>query len=224
VARWVGAPAGRWLKTDLFEEGLPDRALLPSLPSAAWVGIDVAPEAVARARPAVRRALVADVRALPFRAGAFDGVLSTSTLDHFEHDADIDRSLAELARVLAAGGRLILTLDNGANPLIRARNALPRPVAARTGLVPFAVGATHDEPGGREALARAGFAVDATAHVLHAPHVVGTRLARFGWWERVVLPRFAALASTPAARRTGHFVAFLATRPSPGRRPGGGTP
>ena len=48
------------------------------------------------------------------------------------------------------------------------------------------------------------------AHLLHAPHVVGTRLARFGWYERNVLPRFAALANTRAARFTGHFVAFLA--------------
>nr|MBA2279701.1 hypothetical protein [Acidimicrobiia bacterium] len=47
-------------------------------------------------------------------------------------------------------------------------------------------------------------------HLLHAPHVVGTRLARFGWWERRVLPRFAALARTRVAPVTGHFVAFLA--------------
>jgi SAM-dependent methyltransferase len=211
--RWVGRPTGRWLKTDLFEERLPERALLPSLPTARWIGMDVSPVVVAGARPAVGgRGVVADARALPFRAGAFDGVLSTSTLDHFDDVADIGRSLVELARVTARGGRLVLTLDNAAHPLIRLRNALPRRAARVTGLVPFAVGATLDEAGGRLALDGAGFDVEATAHLLHAPHVVGTRLARFGWWERLVLPRFAALAGTPLAPRTGHFVAFLARR------------
>jgi hypothetical protein len=125
--------------------------------------------------------------------------------------------------VLAPGGRLVLTLDNAANPLIRARNALPRSVAARTGLVPFAVGATLHEDGARRAVTDAGFDVDATAHLLHAPHVVATRLARFGWWERLVLPRFTGLADTRLAPTTGHFVAVLATRPWPGRRRGDGT-
>jgi SAM-dependent methyltransferase len=218
VGRWLGDPAGRWLKTDLAEEGLPDRALLPSLCSATWIGIDIAVEAARRARRAVPRAVVADVRALPFREGSFDGALSTSTLDHFDDPADIDRSLVELAAVVAPGGRLVLTLDNAANPLVRARNALPRPVAARTGLVPFAVGVTLDEAGCRRAVTAAGFDVDDIAHLLHAPHVVATRLARFGWWERAVLPRFARLADTRVASTTGHFVAALATRPWPGRR------
>lgn len=155
---------------------------------------------------------MADVRRLPFRPAAFDGVLSTSTLDHFDDAAGIDVALGELARVLRPGGRLVLTLDNLANPLIRLRNALPRGAARRTGLVPFAVGATHDEPGGRAALERAGFTVEASAHLLHAPHVVGTRLARFRWWEERALPAFTTLAGTRVARRTGHFVAFLANR------------
>jgi hypothetical protein len=104
----------------------------------------------------------------------------------------------------------VLTLDNRRNPLIRLRNALPRGVAARTGLVPFAVGHTLDERGGRAALERAGFAVERSAHLLHAPHVVGTRPARWGWYERRVLPRTAALGRTRLARWTAHFVAFLA--------------
>jgi ubiquinone/menaquinone biosynthesis C-methylase UbiE len=189
------------------------------------VGIDVSSAVVVRAGPAARRAVVADARALPFRRGAFDGVLSTSTLDHFAVVDDIDRSLAELARVLCTGGRLVLTLDNAANPLIAARNALPRGVARRTGLVPFAVGVTLDEAGGRRALARAGLEVDAVEHLLHAPHVVGTRLAAVGWWAEHVLPRFAGLARTRLASRTGHFVAFLAVarHPSPGRATAAGT-
>jgi hypothetical protein len=111
---------------------------------------------------------------------------------------------------------LVLTLDNARHPLIRLRNALPPAMARRTGLVPFAVGHTLDEEGGRAALESAGFAVDASTHLLHAPHVVGTRPARFGWYERRVLPRTTALGRTRLAPWTGHFVAFLA-RPADAR-------
>lgn len=206
--RWVGEPAGRWLKTDLFEERHSNRALLPSLGTGSWVAMDLSPEVARRA--AAMRPVAADARRLPFAADAFDGVLSTSTLDHFDHPGDIDTSLLELSRVLKPGGVLVLTLDNPRNPLIRLRNALPRRVARRTGLVPFAVGATLDEVQGRHALERAGFEVTETTHLLHAPHVIGTRLAAWGWYERRVLPRFARLADTQAAPFTGHFAAFLA--------------
>lgn len=210
VDRWVGPPQGRWLKTDLFEERLDARALLPHLPTGTWVGMDVSPEVARRA--GVTTAVAADVRHLPFRDGAFHGVLSTSTLDHFDDTAEIDVALAELRRTLRVGGALVLTLDNARHPLIRLRNALPHRVARRTGLVPFAVGATLDERDGRAALARAGLTVAAAEHLLHAPHVIGTRLAALRWYEERILPRFSRLAATRAARWTGHYVAFLAHR------------
>lgn len=208
VERWVGAPTGRWLKTDLFEERDHDRAVLPHLPSAAWVAMDLSPEVVRRGGAA--RPVAADVRRLPFPTGSFDGVLSTSTLDHFDRPQEIVRSLVELERVLRPGGLLVLTLDNPGNPLVRARNALPPALARRTGLVPFSVGATFGEAEGRRALTGAGFDVVDTTHLLHAPHVVGTRLAAWRWYEHRVLPRFARLSHTRTARWTGHFVAFLA--------------
>ena len=211
IRRWVGEPRGRWLKTDLFEERSADRALLPFLATASWVGTDVSPAVAAQALARVDgRAAVADIRRTPFPAGTFDGILSTSTLDHFDDPDDVGRSLVELHRILRPGGRLVLTLDNPRNPLVRLRNALPDRVARRTGLVPFAVGHTLAEGPGVEALVAARFSVEATAHVLHAPHVIGTRLARFGWYERRVLPRFEALARTRVAPFSGHFVAFLA--------------
>lgn len=214
VRRWLGDLQGRWLKTDLYEERSEERALLPSLRGPWWVAGDLSPTVVRRSRGAEAAPVVFDVRALPFAAGTFDGVLSTSTLDHFTDPADLDRSLVELRRVLRDGGVLVLTLDNARNPLIRLRNALPRPVAARTGLVPFAVGHTVDEAGGRAALARAGFTVEEATHLLHAPHVLGTRPARFAWYEREVLPRTAALGRTRLAPWSGHFVAFLAVAES----------
>ncbi len=209
LQRWVGTPTGRWLKTDLFEERDVDRALLPLLGTARWVGTDVSP-AVARQGRHDLPAAASDVRRLPFRDGAFDGVLSTSTLDHFEHPDEICRALVELRRVLRPGGQLVLTLDNARHPLIRLRNALPRHVARRSGLVPFAVGATLDEAAGVRALHAAGFSVAATGHLLHVPHVVGTRLAAWRWYEHRVLPRFAGLAATRVARWSGHYAAFHA--------------
>ena len=210
--RWVGSPAGRWLKTDLYEERDERRALLPWLGSARWVGTDLSPAVAVRAGTV---ALVADVRRLPFAPAVFDGVLSTSTLDHFDDAADIERTLRELRRVVRDGGDLVLTLDNPRNPLVRLRNALPRSVARRTGLVPFAVGATLAEPDGRAALEAAGFEVLDVEHLLHVPHVVGTRLAAWPWYERRVLPRFARLARTRVAPWSGHFVAFHAVARAP---------
>lgn len=207
VERWVGQPVGRWLKTDLFEEREPSRALLGHLGAAQWVGADLARDTVRAA--GIRPALTADVRCLPVADEAFDGVLSTSTLDHFDDPRSIDEALAELRRVLRADGRLVLTLDNPQNPLVRVRNALPHSVARRTGLVPFAVGATLGLDDGAAALARAGFEVLDTATLLHAPHVVGTRLARFPTWEHRVLPRMDRAGETRIGRYTGHFVAFL---------------
>jgi SAM-dependent methyltransferase len=207
LARWVGEPSGRWLKTDLFEERQPARALLAHLGTADWVGADLARQTVRAS--GVRPAVAADVRRLPFVAGAFDGILSTSTLDHFPDVASIEVSMIELSRLLAPHGRLVLTLDNPQNPLVRARNALPHRMAQRTGLVPFAVGATLGLDDGAAALTRSGFEVLDTATVLHAPHVVGTRLARFRGWEQRVLPRFDRAGATRLGRYSGHFVAFL---------------
>jgi SAM-dependent methyltransferase len=156
------------------------------------------------------RAAAGDVRHLPFAPASFDGVLSTSTLDHLPDAAAIGAALAEFRRVLRVGGRLVLTLDNPANPLVRLRNALPPGAQRRTGLVAFPLGATLGRAEGCAALEAAGFEVPQTAYLLHAPHVVGTRLARFGWWERRALPFFDRLSETRAAPITGHFVAFLA--------------
>lgn len=216
IGAWVGVPQGRWLKTDLFEERDTDRALLPRLATADWVGTDVSPVVARDGRKGVP-AVATDVRHLPFRDRTFDGVLSTSTLDHFAHEGEIQRALVELRRVLRPGGQLVLTLDNARHPLIRLRNALPPSVARRTGLVPFSVGATLHEDGGRRALEAAGFTVRATAHLLHVPHVVGTRLAAWRWYEQRVLPRFARLARSRVAPWSGHYAAFNAYAEPHGR-------
>ena len=48
----------------------------------------------------------ADVARLPFRAGSFDAVVSSSSLHYWPRP---DAALAEIARVLRPGGRLVVT-------------------------------------------------------------------------------------------------------------------
>jgi SAM-dependent methyltransferase len=181
--------------------------LLPAL-DGTWVGVDVAagygPSVLAEA------VVAADVLNLPFMPGTFDGVLSTSTLDHFVVRGDLRRSLLELRRVVRDGGLLVLTMDNRTNVAIRIRNAMPRLAHTLTGQVPFPVGETVSERDGKALLASCGFEVTEVEHLLHAPFVIGTRLARWKWWERHALPAFDRLHRYPIGRSTGHFVAFRA--------------
>ncbi len=87
------------------------------------VGVDVSDEAISYARahyaePNVEY-LVADVLELPFADGSFDVVCSFEIV---EHVADAERFVAELARVLKAGGRLILSTPRADDPTARPDN------------------------------------------------------------------------------------------------------
>lgn len=62
------------------------------------VGVDIDPQVLAgQSRPTV----VADMRALPFSAGTFDGAISVHAI---EHVPDPERAIAELRRVVRPGG------------------------------------------------------------------------------------------------------------------------
>lgn len=214
LVRRVTAVRGRWLKTDLFEELHETRALLPGFSTATWTAIDLSPAVAARAAARVPvGAVVSDVRSLPFPDGTFDGVLSTSTLDHFDDTREIDAALRELARVLRPGGVLVVTLDNPRNPLVRLRNRLPRSVQKRSGLVPNEVGATLDAAALADAVRAAGLDVREVSHLLHAPHIVGTRLARYRWWEQRALPWFDRLGAARVGAVTGHYGVVVAVLP-----------
>jgi SAM-dependent methyltransferase len=223
-ASWPSVAPRRVLKTDLFDEasGL---GLLPALAGAcgATYGIDRAAETalLSRTRHRTLRAAVADVRALPFGSGAFDLVVSNSTLDHFEHATDIDRSLRELARVLRPGGRLILTLDNPSNPIVALRNRLPFSWLNRVRLVPYYVGQTYGADEGRRRLEAAGFRPLAGGAILHCPRVPAVVLAslldRLPWaWPGraflAVLRGFEHLGRWPTQYRTGYYVGFVADK------------
>ena len=68
------------------------------------VCVDVSPAAVEAARTVGLDARVADIQDLPFAEAEFDVVTCNWTLYHL---ADLDRGLAEIARVLRRGGRFV---------------------------------------------------------------------------------------------------------------------
>jgi SAM-dependent methyltransferase len=93
---------------------------LVSLGATELVGVDLARRDV----PGLE-SVVADVRDLPFETGRFDLVLCVSTLEHVGRDNDVydveaapddagdDAALRELRRVLAADGRLLVSVPTG---------------------------------------------------------------------------------------------------------------
>jgi SAM-dependent methyltransferase len=229
VARWLPSGTGTTLKTDLWDEAMGE-GLYPAIAARSEhvVGVDVSRAIVAAAaeRYPTLDARVAHVHALPFDDGSIDAIVSNSTLDHFDDAAEIDRSIVELARVLRAGGTLVLTLDNPANPLVALAKALPRQALNRTwlrwadassrlGLHPYHVGATYGRSRLRTVVEDAGFAVEETTAIVHAPRpiavLVGQRLQSGGRFLRT-LAALERLEQAPTRFVTGHFVAIRATR------------
>jgi SAM-dependent methyltransferase len=223
--RWLSPNrADRLLKTDLFDEACA-AGLAPFLSSLSRsvMGIDLSSASVRRARarhPGVR-GQVADVRRLPFADASLDAVVSNSTLDHFRSRRDIAVSLGEIHRVLRCGGRLLITLDNLANPIIALRNALPFSWLCHLGIVRYYVGASCG-PGELCTLLREqGFVLQELDAVLHHPSVIAVTLSRLlqhratpGLQQRFLASLMALerLSRLPTRFRTGHYVAALATK------------
>lgn len=220
VRRWGGLPAsGRVLKTDLFEEATGPDAFLADLArgGATAVGMDLSPAVVRRARARygdAHRYVVSDVRRLPFAPGSFALIVSPSTLDHFADPDDLGRALRELVRMLAPGGRLIVTLDNRQNvldPLLR--------LATRLGMTPYRLGRSYSIAELTAELERAGVRVEGTTAILHNPRllaVAGVRLTRrlgwLGWLVQRGLQGAQRLEGTRWQYRTGSFVAASGVR------------
>jgi SAM-dependent methyltransferase len=220
LAEWLPhRRARRLLKTDLFDEAV-GAGLLRSLEAhaAEVVAIDVSPAVVdlARSRHPGLDARSADTRALPFDDGAFDVVLSNSTLDHFEMLADVRGALTELHRVLEPGGRLVLTLDNGANPLVLLRNALPGSLLSGLRLVPYPIGVTCGPRRLRRLLGEAGFEVEASRGVMHCPRLLARAASTLAPRQSRGLLRgamaFEVLGRLPTRYLTAQFVAASARR------------
>lgn len=213
----------RALKTDLFDEAITG-GVMPVLREGAESvsAIDISPQVVdgARARFPGLEANVADVRSIPFADGEFDLVVSISTLDHLASVDEIGAAIRELTRVLAPGGTLALTVDNGANPVVALRNALPAEALHRAGLVAYEIGPTVG-PRGLERLVRAAGARPRTREALmHCPRLPAVTVARrlegspgaHGRFLRAAR-RFDALDRLPTRYVTGYFAGVVAERP-----------
>jgi ubiquinone/menaquinone biosynthesis C-methylase UbiE len=226
LERWLAAePCRMLLKTDLFDEAM-GAGLFPLLARHARrvTALDVAPSVLAAAgsRHPQLLAVAADVRQLPFVDETFEVVVSNSTLDHFEARDQILVALRGLHRVLCRGGRLLLTLDNLANPVVAARSVLPFALLRRLRLADYPAGATCGPWRLRRMLREAGFEVLETATLLHclrAPAVAmarrlqhaGTREERVRFLRR--LRRWERLAQLPTRFLTGYYIGISARKP-----------
>jgi SAM-dependent methyltransferase len=178
VDRWASGVARLLLKTDLFEEANGSDQLLfeLSVRCEAAVAFDVSAETVRRARarcPSDHRNLflVSDVRRIALASNSVDLVISNSTLDHFDAESDFQEALTELVRLLAPGGRLIITVDNPLNVFY-----WPLRWISRFRFAPFPLGYTPSPAGLIRRLRRAGLHVTDTATLIHNPRLISTLL------------------------------------------------
>ena len=76
------------------------------------VALDPTPGVAGAARLAARGGVQADARALPLRDGCLRSVVSNAVICclRTDREADVDRSLREVARILAGGGAFALTV------------------------------------------------------------------------------------------------------------------
>ncbi len=228
VRRWTrGVEIRRVLKTDVFEEANgPDQILFDLFPAhVAVLGIDVAWQTVWRARDKCphpgTRFLASDIRNLPLRPDSIDVIVSASTLDHFDAEADFVAALEEVSRVLRPGGVMVITLDNPSNPLYGALRW-----ASRHGWAPFRLGYTPTLAGLVRHLEQTGLEVSDTDVLIHNVRGVSTLLflalrrllgRRADAPIRMLMAAFAAFGRLPTRRFTACFVAACARRPDAGQ-------
>lgn len=223
---WPDNPVVSVLKTDLFDEVF-GNGLYPFIRrnQSTLYGLDLSESIVSAARknfPEIK-AVVSDVRHLPFAKDSYDLVISNSTLDHFESKGDIAVSLRELYRVLKPGGHLLVTLDNFSNPVIALRQALPFRFLNAVGILPYYVGATLGPRGLRREVRQAGFEIVETTSIMHCPRVLAVaaagllqRHARQATQDRFLryLMAMEKLARLPTRNLTGYFTGVKAVKSS----------
>ncbi|MFC1884854.1 class I SAM-dependent methyltransferase [Thermodesulfobacteriota bacterium] len=216
----------RILKTDLFDEAVSE-GLFPVLAKNAKniFGMDISDRIlleVKSSQPDIM-SVKTDARNLPFSDNVFDYVVSNSTLDHFVSDSELVAALCELRRVLRPGGRLILTLDNLANPVIALRRLLPFKFLRRLGILPYYVGITYTPWRLRRVLDRIGMDVVEITAIMHFPRFLVVALGKLidkRGGERIrrrffnTIMAFESLSRLPSGYFTGYFVAARAQKMS----------
>jgi SAM-dependent methyltransferase len=209
----------RLLKTDLWDEARNTRILQWAASEGAKVfGIDLSPPIALAARRNFLRdplgVVVADVRALPYPDGSFDGVYSMGTVEHF---AETEQAIAEIHRVLTPGGIAVVGVPNRHDPFLR-----PLLAASLQALGWYGYGfeKSYSRRGLRLMLESAGFSIvqeggimflpgwlrmlDLAAHAWAKPgtRLTGLAVRPFTWLHRHV----------PATHRYGYLLATVARK------------
>jgi SAM-dependent methyltransferase len=111
IEQSLDAHLASWRDRRILDAGCGTGAILERLGNPeAHVGIDLSPDALAYCKQRGLRSLTrGDVTALPFAAGTFDAVISSSVLYH-QWVPDVGQALVEARRVLRPGGLLLLNL------------------------------------------------------------------------------------------------------------------
>ena len=158
--------------------------------------------AVAARRKAVLHAVCADLEKLPFRDGAFDGLICDDTIEHLPDDR---QGVAEIARTLRPGGLAVIATPNRrrADVLLRRARHLIR---------------GHRLPGSDY------FA--ASSHLREYTWEQGSRLVErhldvrrqltLGWSSPSRLRHLNRLLSYPGLERFGQMLVYVAVRRNPG--------
>lgn len=211
----------RILKTDLWDEARNTRIMQwASSQGAEIVGIDISPPTLRKARdqfePGALKASLADVRRLPFADASVDAIYSMGTIEHFDESED---AVAEMARVLKPGGRLILGVPNRFDPFFR-------PVMVWVlwclGLYGYGFEKSYSRRELRRMLERADLEVVDQTGILFIPGwlriadlVAHTRVPALRPITRAAVRTFVRLdARFPSLRRHGYLIAAVARRPT----------
>ena len=227
LSQWLSSTEYKHvLKTDLFDEACSEGIISSlSLPVKTTFGIDLSfstAQSAKKSNPGLQ-SLKADTRSLPSADSSFDVIISNSTLDHFKSSDEIFSALKELKRMLRPGGQLLLTLDNGLNPFVALRNALPFKLLNSLGIVPYYVGKTFSPARLRGVLKKLNFEVAEATGIMHFPRFIAVLIARIlekysgqSVQKRFLryLMAFEHLSKWPTRLLTGQFVAVKAIKKS----------
>lgn len=96
--------------------GLLLRRVAARAPAARLVGVDRTRPMIRRADPKLAASVVGDIRHLPLASGSLDAVVLASVLQYVPNEEGV---LAEAARVLRPGGRIVITAWDGGSLRVR---------------------------------------------------------------------------------------------------------